>query len=305
MQELTVVERVGELAAASGKALEFEVQELNKLAEKSKTITSIEDENFKEVKAEMVKKRNYIKQYCLDARRDIKKVAEGVSEVEEMLYEIFVPEENRLIAIAEEDKAAKELETRKKALPARIAQLETIGDEVLETKEPDFEQFLLGMDSKQFEAYYNQRVVAKNAADRAELERREAALKEKEEAAKREEEAKAREEKARQDEREKIEREAKEKEEREAREKKEAEERQAEQERIHQEQLEKEKQAELDRIEAEKKEEAEKKRKLEASKKFQTWLQKQGYSEETKSEFKLVDNGDSVTLYKLVGNYKK
>ena len=59
-KELTVIERVDELVKASGRPIEFEVQELNKLAEKAKGINSISHAEFKPVKSEMVKRRNYI-----------------------------------------------------------------------------------------------------------------------------------------------------------------------------------------------------------------------------------------------------
>lgn len=144
-KELSVVERVDELVKASGRPIEFEVQELNKLAEKAKAINSISHNEFKPVKSEMVKRRNYIKQYCLDARRDIKKVAEGVSGVEKMLYDIFVPEETRLAELAEAEKQRLERIERAQKLPWRKEQL--ANQDVESTDEE-----LLQLDDKQFAA---------------------------------------------------------------------------------------------------------------------------------------------------------
>lgn len=279
-KEITVVERVEELAIVSGTAFEFEVQELTKLSEKSKDITSTDHKDYKEVKSEMVKKRNYIKQYCLDARRDIKKAASGVTGVEDALYDIFVPDENRMIEISKKEKHDKEMELRKAVLPERKEKLATLKDDVEVTDE-----FLLDMDGSAFQGYFNQRLADKNEADRAEIARVQAEQDEKEQALENEKKAQEREEQARKEERERIEREQQEKIEREAREKLEAE------------------QKEKERIAQEEKDEAEKKAKRERADRYKAFRAEHGYTEETRAEYWEDVKGDTVTLYKKVGTF--
>jgi len=296
--ELSVVERVNELANASGKALEFEVQELNKLAERAKTITSFEDKSFKEVKSEMVKKRTYIKQYCLDARRDIKKVAEGVSDVEKMLYAIFVPEEDRLAELAEEAKQKEIRAEREQKLPWRKEQLLAV--EATLTDEE-----LLALDDKAFQILLNEKTAEKQARRIAELEakeaqeRREKELAEAAERAKQEAEENAKKvaeeaERRHKEELERVEREAKEREEKIKREAEEKEAREAKAK----------KDAEDARIEAERiaKQEAEKLAKKED---YIKWLADNGYSAELKEQFFVKDSETEIKLYKLVGTYLK
>jgi hypothetical protein len=151
-QEITIVDRVASLETTSGLALEFGVQELNKLAERAKAIESADDPQLKEVKKEMVAKRNYIKNYCLDARREIKKVAEGVSEVEGMLLDIFVGEEKRLDEMAEVAKKAKEREERMALLPQRKERIIAIWGEG--HNHGVTEEQLLEMDGATFEGAY-------------------------------------------------------------------------------------------------------------------------------------------------------
>lgn len=275
-KEITVVERVEELVKASGRPIEFEVQELNKLAEKAKGINSISHADFKPVKSEMVKRRNYIKQYCLDARRDIKKVAEGVSDVEKMLYDIFVPEENRLADLAEAEKQRIERIERTQKLPWRKEQLaaqdaEATDDELLELDDKQFAALLAEKEAikleKELEAKRAIEAEEQRKKDIAEAEER--AKKEAEEKAKREaEEA----EKRHKEELEKVEREAKQKEE-----------------------------VAL----AAEKAEAEEAAKLAKKADYIAWLAKNGYNENTKESFIAKDMGDEVNLYKLVGTYNK
>lgn len=157
---------VKELALVSGTPFEVAVTELHSLAEKAKAIQSVEDPTFKDLKSEMVAKRNYIKTYCLDARRDIKKVAEGVSEVENLLLEIFVPQEDRLAEMTKEAKEKKERDERAASLPDRKEALAEIGDEVEVTDEE-----LLEMTDIAFSEYKIARQNAKIEADKAEIEK--------------------------------------------------------------------------------------------------------------------------------------
>ena len=158
--------QVAELAIVSGTPFEFGVQELIKLSERAEGITSTDHADYKEVKAEMVKRRNYIKQYCLDARRGIKKAAEGVSGVENILYDLFVPEENRLIEISKTEKLEKQRKERVELLPRRKADLAAIGDD-----REALDENLLEMDAAAFNTYLNGRVADKNEADRIENDR--------------------------------------------------------------------------------------------------------------------------------------
>lgn len=223
-KEITIIDRVASLETASGLALEFKVQELNKLAERAKAIESAEDPLLKEVKKEMVAKRNYIKTYCLDARREVKKVAEGISEVEGMLLDIFVGEEKRLDEMTEVARKAKEREERIALLPQRIARLVAIWGEgnVVGVNQEE----LLEMDGATFEGLVNRMTNEKLEADRAEIARQQAEIdrqrdEQAKEALRLENEKKALEtaELARKEERERIEREQNEKEERERAEK--------------------------------------------------------------------------------------
>jgi len=282
-KEITIIDRVTSLETTSGLALEFGVQELNKLAERAKAIESATNPQLKEVKKELVAKRNYIKKYCLDARREIKKVAEEVSEVEGMLLDIFVGEEKRLDELAEVARKAKEREERKALLPQRIARLQAVWGEG--HNHGVTEEELLAMDGSTFEGLVNRMTAEKLEADRAEIARQQAEIdRQREEQRKEQErldwEAKSAEraELARQEERERMEREQKEKEEREAQEKKEAEAK-AERDRLAQEQ------AEIDR-----------KAKLEADQRYQAWLTSHGYEGEGQGQI-LRDMGDHVLKF--------
>lgn len=199
---------------------------------------------------------------------------------------------NARVAITKQGKemrdGAERLEERKKreqVLPQRREQLLAIDGGVGKYMLPDEE--LLDLDSSQFQGLLNKCLAEKNEADRLEIARIQEEQRKEAERLEFERTAQEREEKARKEERERMEREQKEKEEREARQK-EADE----------------KKAEADRL-AKEAEEAEKKRKLEASAKFQEWLKEKGYTTENASEFKLVDLGDRVQLFKLVDSYTK
>ena len=295
-KELVIVEQVNELSEKSGIPFEYTVQELTKLSARAKVITDIEDDTFKAVKSEMVEKRNYIKQYCLDARRDIKKVAAGVSDVENILYDIFVPEENRLIELSKKAKEEKETAERMSMLPHRKEELTEIGDGV-EVEDAE----LLKMDATAFVAYKNERMSAKIDADRLEIEKTKKAQEEAQKKLDWEAGAQAREEQVRKEERERAEealRIQKETSEREAQEAKEQVDREA------QEKLEAE-QKEKDRIVQEEKDEAKKKAKRERADRYKTFRAEQGWTEETKGDFyeRVSDDDTSVTLFKKVGEF--
>lgn len=300
----TIVEIVNKLANTSGNVFEFDVTELYTLAEKSKAITSFEDANFKEVKRDMIKKRNYIKDYCLSARRDIKKVAEGVSDVEKTLYDIFLPEERRLDEIAEKEKEKKLREERLAVLPERRAKLATIDESI----NPD-DDFLLAMDSTQFAEYVNDCVATKNENARLEIEREQARIRAEQDAIEREKEAQIRDKKAREEAQAEAERQLKiAKEEAELRVQREKEDGERkvkeERERIEQEAKDKAEQEIKERAELEAKEKADKEA-LEKKKKYQKWLADGGYTEDKKSDYHFTDNGVEIRMYKLVSVFKK
>lgn len=273
---------VKELAIVSGNTFEIDVTDLSQLAAKAAAITEVGDPNFKEVKSDMVAKRNYIKEYCLAARRDIKKVAAGVSDIEGMLYDIFVPEENRLIEISKVAKEKKILEERKLALPRWKEELAEIGDGVEITDEE-----LLKMDDTAYVAYKNARTTAKLDADKAEIEETKRKQEEEQKRLDWEAGAQEREKKAREEERVKMEAEKK------------AEEEQKEKDRIAAEE------AEKARIAAEEKAKEEAKAKQEADARYQEWLASIGCNDNTKESFHFIDDGETIKAYRLVDVFKK
>jgi hypothetical protein len=186
------------------------VAELQALAKEAQEVDVTDEKAVREVRLKLKNKRVEVTKKCKEFRDDANAFAKAVIAKEKELVSIIEPEEERFKEIEAAAKLEKEREERRALLPQRLERLASIGDKVLEESEPDFETFLLDMDGSAFEGYFNQRLAAKNAADRAEIERKEAEIREKEEAAKREEEAKEREEKARQEEKEKQEREEKE-----------------------------------------------------------------------------------------------
>lgn len=233
-----------------------------------------------------------------EMRDDANKYSKAVIEREKELIAIIEPEERRLELIEEEAEKLAILEDRRTNLPSRITRLESIGDGL----END-EEYILTLDSNQFDAYFNQRFAAKLQKDKEESERvaaeaerarreeqerkdaeiaeRQRVLDEQENANRREAErleneriAREREEKARQEEREKAERAAKEKEERERKE----------------------------REDAERKKEEERE-KLERAKKYKKFRSDLGWTEETKEDFKEESDGNTVTLWKKIGTF--
>ncbi len=137
---------------------------------------------------------------------------------EKELIAIIEPEEERLKAIEEEVKVKKIRAERMAILPQRKERLNSIGDGV---DYSDKDELLLGMDDAEFDAYYNQQVANKNAADAAALKAREDAAAAEEKRLADEKAAREREEIARKEGAEKAEREANEKAEREEREERE------------------------------------------------------------------------------------
>lgn len=321
--EVTVIDKVQEVALRSGVEFELDITEVYQLAEKAKAITSVDDENFVAVKKECQQKRKYITEYFEDARKEVNRISKGIKGVQDLVLNEFVPEENRL---KEMDKAEKDrliMEERKKVMPARMERLANIGGEEVLPEEwiGTVEGYVETMGDADFELYVVDCQSKKNEADRIALEEEKARIAAENEAKERELAEKkaeadrieaAREEERRiaeeriQQEKDRMEREKKEAVERAEREKAEAEERrlaairkeEAEKARIAQE--------EADRVAVEKKaaEDAEKARiaaaeAKAADEKYQAWVSGLG-----EGEFKFITLEDgSVEAYKLMSVY--
>lgn len=132
-------------------------------------------------KNKLVKARTRIQKIGKAQREPATKYAKEVKAYEDELLAILAPEEDRMKTL---EKAAKEhamREERMKTLPEYVEKLNAIGDGIVAE-----EAFLLSLDPNQRDHYYNERLSAKNEADRAALE----AEKQQAEAAKREEQQK-------------------------------------------------------------------------------------------------------------------
>lgn len=190
------------------------VEELSKLAATARAVvvTDINDkaqldavsETRKQLKAARVR----ITKTGKELRDNAVKFQKAVIAKEKELVGIIEPEENRLIEIEEEVERKQHVERMKLLLPVRRKRIADIGytayvysdDELNAMDVAEFELAFIGM-----QKVVNDEVAAKNAADRAELDKEKNRLEEE----KRQQE---REERARQEERERIEREAKAKE---------------------------------------------------------------------------------------------
>lgn len=249
--------------------------ELTAIVEETKKIANVDinDEaqmaTVKENRLKLRDARIAITKKGKEMREDALKFQKAVIGKEKELLAIIGPEEERLSAIEEEAKKAEERKERVASLPYRKDKLATIKDGVEISDEE-----LLDMDAEKFEEYYTGRVNAKNAKAAEELEAMKSKEQEAENEKKRQAELKEAEEKARQEEREKLEREQKEKEE----------------------------QAEKDRIAAEEKKKADEER-LQKEEKYRAFLAEHGVTEETKSQFHIIKEGNTVKLYKLAGTF--
>ncbi len=247
------------------------VAELTNLATEAKAVDVTNLEAVKEMRLRLRTARTTITKTGKEFRTEALAFQKAVIAKEKELLELVTPEEDRLKAVEEAAEKAAELEERKKVMPWRKEQLLGLGDgEPMPTEDE-----LLAMDDATFTQLINNRKVAK-------LDRQEAEAREKEQAEKHEKEKEEAAERARKEEREKIEREQKEKDERAAKEAKEKEEREAREK------------------EAKEKAEREEQEKAEKNKKYQNFLKKNGYTEETKDDYKIVREGDTFKLYKLL-----
>lgn len=267
--------------------------ELKALVEKTKDINAsdLEDKGqmavIKEHRILLKNARIKIEKTGKGLRDDAVKFQKAVIAKEKELIGIIEPEEERLASIEEEAKALAIRKERLLLLPERnrrMAELNLMSPTPL--RFPLEEEILL-MDSQQFEAMFLEKIAEKNENIRLQVER------DQEEKAKKldEERRKLDEEKAKIESDKKI-KEAKEQAEKdtEARLKKEADEK-AENDR-----------KEAERLETEKKLEA---AKLQKRKDYIDFLKSYGWTEETKHEFKVVEENDSYVLYKKLGVFEK
>ena len=261
--------------------------ELHKMVEATQSITvdDLSDTNqLKLVHSNRITLKNArvaISKKGKELREEAIVFQKAVISKEKELISIIEPEEQRLQSL--EDAANKIEETKKRQvlLPSRKATLESIGDAI---ECPDDE--ILNMNDSEFDAYRNRRVAAKNEADRLTLDAERRAIEEEKNRVAREQEIREAEERARQQERERLEQAEKERKGREERERVEAE-----------------KKARLAR-EAEERRINEENARLEKEKKYIVFKTKNGWTEETKSDFKEERMGSEIVLWRKLGTFK-
>jgi len=286
------------------------VEELQKMVKKSQAIvvTDINDKAQIEVvrkqRIELKTVRVAITKKGKEMREEALAFQKAVIAKEKELVGLIEPEEIRLEAIEEEVKAKKLREERMALLPERRAKLATIDEAIT----PD-DEYLLAMDSTEFQQYVNDCVAENNERERVKMEEEKARIQAEKDAIEREKEAQEREKKAREEAQAEAERQLKlakeEAEMRVQREKEEAERRvKEERERMEREQKEKEEREAKEKAEAEAKAKADQEA-LEKKKKYQKWLTDNGYTEDKKTEFHFTDNGTEIKMYKLVSTFKK
>lgn len=219
---------------------------------------------------------------------------------EKELIGIIEPVEKELQEKQAQIDEAKEVEKRRASLPDRIEKIEGLGITMAE-------DFLLTMDDKQFAEWFNAEETKVLEKRRQEIEERESKLREEQAALERAKEL----EKAREDAAKKAEEEARKRaEEEKARMEKEKEEAvQREKERAEKEKQElieaqkRKEREEKERAEKEAKEKAEAEAKLAAQKKYQKWLVDNGYTEESKEEYRIIKEDEQILLLKKVSTY--
>lgn len=251
------------------------VAELTAMVEATRGITANDLEDPKQlsvVKENRISLKNArvkIEKTGKALREDALKFQKAVIAKEKELVAIIEPEEDRLQAIEDEAKQIAEMKKRAKELPARREQLAALNDGIEITDDE-----ILKRDDIQFGIYINSRKEALLEKQRLEMEERERAVREAEEKTRREAELAEAAERARVQEREKLEREAK----------------AAEDKRIADEARDRERKAAEEKA-------------LQAQVRYQNFLKENGYTDD--EQFKIVDNGKEVQLYKLVATYTK
>lgn len=119
----------------------------------------------KKAKKELRSKEIIVEKNGLSFRRIFNNINTYISTKEKELTGITSPEVERLGKVVTDTEDFLLKQEREEKLPARKERLVSIGDKIEVEDET-----LLGMDSAQFETYYNQRVADKNEADRIALE---------------------------------------------------------------------------------------------------------------------------------------
>jgi len=312
-----------------------QIAELQKIADVSSKVlvTDLKDKKqlafAKAKRIELKSLRVKIEKKGLELRNDANTFNKAVMKKQHEMLDIIVPEEERLSEIEAKAEKIAELEKRKEYLQERKEKLSGIGDSVT-ISDTD----ILEMDDVRFFTYFNERTADWNAEQVLKMEEEKEA-----EVARREEEARVLEEQKEEEIRKETERKEKEENERKAKEdeaqaKIDAENAKIEEakRKLEEEKREIEHQKELDatrkkveeeaeilvRLKTEKaKKEEEEREAIEVAKKeaeekalvkrkaFQEFLTQYGYSEKTKTQFHMKDGGTRVTLYKIVGVFKK
>lgn len=240
--------------------------------------------------------RTSIEKAGKELRADALKFQRAVIAKEDELIGIIKPEEERLKGIEEEAEHLALMKVRQAQLPERKERLMKLGI----GDEPVGDDFLLAMDSVQFETYYNEQVAIKNERDRQEIQRKQdeedkenARIKAEQDA--REEKLRAKEAKIAEDKR-KLEEEARAQE-------REEKARQDERTRLQNEENERKEREKLEK-EEEARKAAEEKKKLERAKKYLKFLADNGYTKENANEFKVENIGSEVVLWKKIAVFK-
>lgn len=297
------------------------VAELNKIVESAKSlvITDHKDKAQLEVvrakRIELKKVRVQITNRGKELREDAIKMQKFVIEKEKELVAIISPEEDRLQALEDEVAITLEKERRLALLDDKVTQLTALYPNLESAPELPTPEFLLTLSDEAWSVFYNDAVTQRNETQRLaneeamrlieeekkklEDERLERERKEKAEAERLEREETeriAREKKAEQDRLDKIELD---------RIKAEDEKRVKEQnEKLQAEKIERAKVEERERIEREAKEQADREEAervaLEKKKIYQKFLADGGYTEETKTQFTVINKEGVIHLYKLV-----
>lgn len=247
------------------------VAELTALVQSTKDITADDLEDTKQlevVKENRILLRNArvkIEKKGKELRDDANKFAKAVIAKEKELIAIISPEEDRLKAIEDQVKANALRREREALLPARRKRMAELSDSSPKPIAFPLDEIVLDMDDEQFETMFNEKAAERNENVRVENERKEKELNKEKDEIARQKEIKEAEDRAKKETEERIEREGKEK-------------------------------AERERLETEK---------LQKRKDYFEFMKSHGWTEETKGEFKVVEEAGAYVLYKKLGEFSK
>lgn len=247
------------------------VAELTALVQSTKDITADNLDDTKQlevVKENRILLRNArvkIEKKGKELRDDANKFAKAVIAKEKELIAIISPEEDRLKAIEDEVKAIALRREREALLPERKKRMAEIANSSPKPIAFPLDDLILDMDDEQFETMFNEKSAERNENVRVENERKEKELNKEKDEIARQKEIKEAEDRAAKETEERLKREA-------------------------------DKKAEDARLEAEK---------LQKRKDYVEFLKSHGWTEETKGEFKVVEEAGAYVLYKKVGSFNK